>query len=139
MRAPRHMRCCPVHFQPCTSTILHRCSCSTLTSAACCVLPLGRYGSGDTWTQPYTSSGVVQCSDTVFGDPLPDVLKECRCSGTGIFGVSVSLFPATTVDRPICGESSSDSCCPCTLTPDARMCSNATGCSEAGTGGTLDG
>lgn len=104
-----------------------------------------RYGSGDTWTDPYLSTGPVTCSNTIFGDPLQNVHKECRCTQSAEFGVSVTVYPSTVSDwasRPICGQYgqySGDTCCSCNLTSTADMCSNATGCSVQGTGGTAAG
>eukprot|EP00038_Savillea_parva_P002056 m.110279 g.110279 ORF g.110279 m.110279 type:complete len:1744 (+) comp10710_c0_seq3:124-5355(+) len=99
-----------------------------------------RYGSGTTYTAPYAApaNGSVLCSNSVFGDPLPNVRKECRCNGTGIYGVTVNVFPSSAADwatRPACGSTYNDQCCQCTLS-GARLCANSTGCDGNTNGGT---
>jgi hypothetical protein len=37
------------------------------------------YGSGDQLTDPRAVAGTVECTNAVFGDPIPNIYKECRC------------------------------------------------------------
>lgn len=104
-----------------------------------------RYGSGSTFT-PRTlvgPSGSINCTTAQFGDPAPGTAKECRCSGTGIFGVTLNVYPSTSaawVTRPVCGGTPGDVCCSCTLTGGQDRCSNATGCvGPSNSGGTASG
>lgn len=38
------------------------------------------YGMGTTYTAPRRVTSTTACSNAVFGDPLPGMFKECRCS-----------------------------------------------------------
>jgi len=95
-----------------------------------------RYGHGSTFTPQRPVNGSIACNNGIFGDPLVGTGKECRCSGTGIFGITVNVFPSTySADfgtRPMCGQRYNDQCCDCALTSGADLCSNATGCSTMG-------
>lgn len=49
-----------------------------------------RYGSGSTWTAPRPVTGSILCDNSVFGDPLFGVVKECYTDG------AVGTGPAPT-------------------------------------------
>jgi hypothetical protein len=40
-----------------------------------------RYGAGSTWTVPREFDGGTQCSNGVFGDPIPNTFKQCQVAG----------------------------------------------------------
>lgn len=45
----------------------------------CTCMGVVRYGMDSTWSNPMLSSGELECSNGVFGDPLPGVVKKCQC------------------------------------------------------------
>ena len=41
-----------------------------------------KYGLDQTWTEEKVVDGSIQCTNEVFGDIVPGIKKECRCTPT---------------------------------------------------------
>jgi len=68
-------------------------SCSGWTKCSdehgqCSCTGIVRYGKGSTWSSHKPSSGTIQCKNSVFGDPLRGVIKECQCSTCNSWTIS---------------------------------------------------
>ena len=53
------------------------------------------YGKDSTWTSPKKVENHIGCTNAMFKDPLPNKRKECHCTMSGTF--SISLAPNNNI------------------------------------------
>ena len=56
-----------------------------------------RYGAGDAWAIK-TATGSIACSNAVFGDPAPGVVKSCSYAGTAVTAPAPTPAPTPAPD-----------------------------------------